>query len=392
MSAPRQFGDETVEEYARRLSFGGYSDLSWAVLRAIEPDADPAQPVVPSANRGLKSPIPQGLVKGELAALAIVDFLTFTAQLSVLIPGEFGARIRAAAVQGCETSIELLSRHVLHAIAPDSALRLDLQVKGFRNFYAHHCRILDPAGKTVGFVAMGGENQKGTFCVELTGTGCAHVTAWAHARCVLEGWGAKLSRVDCAHDDKQGKYSLADVQRWYDEGKFTTRGRPPAIGYAGYADGSGQTIYIGKNTGNQQLCAYEKGKQLGDPSSVWLRLEARFGAKYRDIPYDILERPWEYLTGHYPPLSWISEHSTRMETAVAKAAASMCSSLRHAKRQCGAVVNAISKVFTTPAEFTSAVVSLLVRNRLPAWVEGNPLGVAVLAPVLRPDFQSYLDA
>jgi DNA relaxase NicK len=121
-------------------------------------------------------------------------------------------------------------------------------------------------------------------------------------------------------------------------------------------------------------------------------LAARFGAKYRDIPYDILERPWEYLTGHYPPLSWISEHSTRMETAVAKAAASMCSSLRHAKRQCGAVVNAISKVFTTPAEFTSAVVALLVRNRLPAWVESSPLGVAVLAPVLRPDFQGYLDA
>ena len=389
MSVPRQWGDETCEQYANRMQYL-HPQLAWSVLRAIQPDEKPAQPVVPSANRGLKSLIPQAGSGADLPALAIVDFLTFSAQLSVLMTGEFGARVRAAAVTGCETSIELLARHVLRAIAPDSKLTLDPQVKGFRSFYSHHCRVVEPGGKVVGFVAMGGENQRNTFCVELTGLGCAHVTAWAHTRMVLEGWNAKLSRVDCAHDDKAGKYCLDDVQRWHDEGKFTTRGRPPAIGYAGFADGSGQTIYIGKNGGNQQLCAYEKGKQLGDRDSRWIRFEARFGAKYRDIPYDILEAPWEYLTGHYPPLSWISEMSTRMSTNVAKAAANMAGSLRHAKRQCGAVVNAISKVFTAPSDFAEAVVSLLVRNRLPAWVESNPLGVAVLAPVLRPEFNSFL--
>ncbi|WP_183423681.1 replication initiation factor domain-containing protein [Luteibacter sp. Sphag1AF] len=341
--------------------------------------------MVPSANRGLKSSVATLVDEPiEAGALAIVDFLTFTAQLSALQQGEFGARLRAAAVDGCDSSVELLCRYALHAIAPGSGLRVDEQVRGFRNFYDKHCRILTPEGKVCGFVALGGERQRGTFCVELTGEGCAHVVAWAHTREVLEGWGAKLSRVDCAHDDKEGRHTLADVQRWYDEGQFTSRGRPPAIGYQGFNDGSGQTIYVGKNEGNQRLCVYEKGKQLGDPSSPWVRFEARFGAKYREIPYDILERPWEFITGHYPPLSWISELSTRMQTSVAKAAACMAGSLRHAKRQCGRVVNALRKFCTTPGEFAGAVESLLKAEKLPAWAEGIYQGSALFDPVLRP--------
>jgi DNA relaxase NicK len=388
MSLPRSFPDETCAQYARRVSFV-QPQVAARLLDALAAEPTPEAAVVPSANRGLKSPTFGGDVASD-AALAIVDFLTFSAQLSVLMQGEFGARVRAEAAEGEPTSIELLCRHVLHAVAPDSGLVLDSEVRGFRNFYARHMRIQSPAGKVVGFVAMGGEGQRGTFCVELTGEGCSHVKAWGHLREVLEGWGAKLSRVDCAHDDREGRYALADVQRWYDAGKFTTKGRPPAIGYAGYADGSGETIYIGKNTGNQQLCAYEKGKQLGDPSSPWIRFEGRFGAKYREIPYDILERPWEYLTGHFPALDWISELSTRMQTSVAKAAAGMAASLRHAKRQCGSVVNAIAFAFPSAEDFAAAVSSLLKRSKMPAWVENNLLGAAVIVPVMRPEFRPLL--
>lgn len=388
-----EHGEEGGLRYAARLR-ADYLPLLSALEAPFRPDEaamrERCAAIVPSANRGLKS---SGDHQAELSneeapVLAIVDFLTFTAQLSVLQPGEFGARLRAAAAGGCETSIELLCRYVLHAIAPASGLVLDGQVRGFRNFYDRHVRILTPAGVVVGFVAMGGERQRGTFCVELTGEGCAHVTAWAHTKEVLEGWAAKLSRVDCAHDDREGRFTLGDVQAWYDAGKFTSRGRPPAIGYAGYSDGSGQTIYVGKNTGNQQLCVYEKGKQLGDPSSPWVRFEARFGSKYRDIPYEILERPWEFITGHYPALSWISEVSTRMETAVAKAAACWTASIRHAKRQYGAVVNAIFKVFPDPQEFGHAVGSILRREKLPAWVDANFLGSKVLRSVVSPNDSS----
>jgi len=384
-----EHGEAGGLRYAARLR-ADYLPLLTALEAPFLPDEaamrERCAAVVPSANRGLKSSEDQFAesLSDDVPVVAIIDFLTFSAQLSVLQPGEFGARLRAAAVTGCETSIELLCRYVLHAIAPASGLVVDGQVRGFRNFYDHHMRILTPAGVIVGFVAMGGERQRGTFCVELTGEGCAHVKAWVHTREVLEGWVAKLSRVDCAHDDREGRFTLGDVQGWYDEGKFTTRGRPPAIGYAGYSDGSGQTIYVGKNTGNQQLCVYEKGKQLGDPSSLWVRFEARFGSKYREIPYEILERPWEFIVGHYPALSWISEVSTRMQTSLAKAAACWVSSIRHAKRQYGAVVNAIFKVFPDPSEFGNAVVKILRRDRLPAWVDAHFLGSGVLRSVVLP--------
>jgi hypothetical protein len=363
--------------------------------RAFMAAREAARSAVPSANRGLKSSEVVVTEAANDAALAIVDFLTFSASLTVLNDpvrdGDWGARLRAAAAKGCETSIELLCRYVLHAIAPDSGLHIDPQVRGFRNFYGNHCRIMTPSGEVCGFVALGGESQRGTFCVELTGAGCAHVTAWAHTRAVVEGWAAKLSRVDCAHDDREGRHTLDDVQRWHSQGRFTTKGRPPAIGFAGYADGSGQTVYIGKNTGNQQLCAYEKGKQLGDPNSPWVRFEARFGSKYREIPYDILVRPWEYLTGHYPVLEWICQRSTRMETSMAKVAATMCSALRHARRQCGRVVYAVAEAFPEATDFADAMAKLLTRKQLPVWVASAGMGASVLAPLLGSEMHRYIN-
>jgi DNA relaxase NicK len=375
-----RFGMETVDG----VEVGGF-----ALSGVLRQDRLREQPIVPSSNRGLNSLSPPPAFASNEAALAIVDYLTFTAPVSVLMDGEFGARVRAAAVKGCESSIELLARHALHAVqAP--GLTLDAQVKGFLSFYDHHMVIRNPGGKVAGIFKIGGDNQKGTFCLELTGEGCAHVVAWAHTRSVLEGWGARMTRVDCAHDDREGRYTLDDVKRWHDEGGFTVR-RTPAIGFQGYSDGSGQTIYIGKNKGNQQLCVYEKGKQLGDPTSPWVRFEARFGAKYRDIPYDILERPWEYITGHYPPLSWISQVTTRMETAVAKAAAGMAASIRHAKRQCGSVVNVIAEAIPDPKDFGAAVLSLLKGTKFPAWVEACGLGPSVIVPVVRlPEFRPLL--
>lgn len=387
MSVEQRLGVQAIQD---ELAAGAF-----VRARAFMAAREAARSAVPSANRGLKSSVDLMQEAANDAVLAIVDFLTFTAPLTVLNDplrdGDWGARLRAAAAQGCETSIELLCRYVLQAIAPDSGLMIDAKVRGFRNFYAYHCRILTPAGDVCGFVAMGGESQRGTFCVELSGQGCAHVTAWAHTRAVVEGWAAKLSRVDCAHDDREGRHCLDDVKRWHAEGKFTTKGRPPAIGYAGYADGSGQTVYIGKNTGNQQMCAYEKGKQLGDPESPWIRFEARFGSKYRDIPYDILERPWEYLVGHYPVLEWISERSTRMDTTKAKLAATMVSALRHARRQCGRVVYAVAEAFPEANEFASAMAKLLTRKQLPVWVASAGMGASVLAPLLGAEMHKYIN-
>lgn len=335
---------------------------------------------VPSANRGLKSY--KTLVPSLSQALEIahIDFLTFTFDAGHLISEASTATIAAIRAElvkesaraeegGRSRLASLVFDQVISEYAP--GLSLDPELRGFRNFYDHHRRILSPAGEVCGFVALGGERQKATICIELTGTGCAHVMAWDSLRAKLAEVHAKLSRVDVAHDDYEGRFGLADALRWYTEGLFTSRGRPPALQEMGWNDESGRTVYIGKNVGNQQLCVYEKGKQQGDSASPWVRWEGRFGSKYRVIPLEILTEPAAYLVGHFPALAWIQEKSSRMNTSAKRAEATLIGSLQHCRRQYGALLNLLHTSSPDHASFW-ALVNGLIRDRLPSWALSVP--------------------
>lgn len=335
---------------------------------------------VPSANRGLKSFPTLVPSLSQALELAHVDFLTFTFDAGHLIPEAPTATIAAVraellkdAEQASETGRARLAWLVFDTLLSEFApgLRLDDELRGFRNFYDNHCRILSPAGEVCGFVALGGMRQKATVCVELTGTGCAHVMAWAQLRAKLEEVRVKLTRVDVAHDDYEGRFGIADALRWYNDGLFTSRGRPPAVQEMGWNDESGRTLYIGKNVGNQQLCVYEKGKQQGDPESKWMRWEGRFGSKYREIPLEILSDPAAFLVGHFPALAWISEKTTRMDTAKKRAETTLVGALRHCRRQYGALLNLLQTSSPDRAAFWR-LVDGLVRDRLPPWAFAVP--------------------
>lgn len=335
---------------------------------------------VPSANRGLKSF--KTLVPSLSQALEVahVDFLTLTFEAGALLPDAETALVEnmrrellKESQQACEGGRAALAGLIFETLLEDFApgLHLELELRGFRNFYDHHRRILSSAGEVCGFVALGGARQKATICVELTGVGCAHVTAWASLRKRLAELGAKLTRVDVAHDDYSGQYGISDAIRWYNEGLFTSRGRPPALQEMGWNDESGRTVYIGKNVGNQQLCVYEKGKQQGDKESRWMRWEGRFGSKYREIPLEILTDPAAYLVGHFPALAWIHEKSSRMDTMKARAKTTLAGALAHCRRQYGALLNLL-KTSSPDQEVFWRLVNGLVRDRLPAWALAIP--------------------
>lgn len=335
---------------------------------------------VPSANRGLKSFKTLVPSLSQALELAHVDFLTFTFDAGHLIPEASDATIAAVRAellkevgQISEAGRARLAWLVFDVLLSEFApgLRLDDELRGFRNFYDNHCRILSDAGEVCGFIALGGMRQKSTVCVELTGTGCAHVMAWDSLRAKLEEVQGKLTRVDVAHDDYTGRFGLADALRWYNEGLFTSRGRPPAVQEMGWNDESGRTLYIGKNTGNQQLCIYEKGKQLGDKESRWIRWEGRFGSKYREIPFEILSEPAAFLVGHFPALAWISEKTSRMDTMAKRAESTLVGSLSHCRRQYGALLNLLKTSSPNRAAFWRLVEGL-VRDRLPPWAFAVP--------------------
>jgi len=113
------------------------------------------------------------------------------------------------------------------------------------------------------------------------------------------------------------------------------------------------------------LCVYEKGKQLGDEASPWVRYEGRFGNKYRSIPFDVLTRPGEYLAGMFPCLSWISAIADKFATATKKAKAAMASLTAHVKRQYGRFLHFAKTIHPNPAEFGQWVETALCRSGLP---------------------------
>lgn len=167
-----------------------------------------------------------------------------------------------------------------------------------------------------GVLAYGGEHQRGTVHLELNAHGCARIEDWNAVRVWCEAYGARVTRIDLAHDDFSGQtVNIAQARAWFDQGLFTTGGRAPTARLVDdLGSGKGKTLYVGQRQ-NGKLCrVYEKGKQLGDPESLWCRVEVEFRAKSRVIPYDTLVRAGDYLAGAYPCLAYLSEGQDKVRT------------------------------------------------------------------------------
>jgi phage replication initiation protein len=167
-----------------------------------------------------------------------------------------------------------------------------------------------------GVLAYGGEHQRGTVHVELNAHGCAQIQDWSAMRLWCETYGARITRIDLAHDDFSGStVSVAQARTWFDEGLFTTGGRAPSARLVDdLGSDKGKTLYVGQRQ-NGKLCrVYEKGKQLGDPQSPWCRVEVEFRAKSRVIPADVVVRASDYLAGAFPCLAYLSQRQDKIRT------------------------------------------------------------------------------
>lgn len=157
----------------------------------------------------------------------------------------------------------------------------------------------------VGAIAKGGEAQRGRWMLQLTGKGCGMVEDWDSVRELLEGFKAKITRVDLAVDFLDGAHTVDDAVDMVDAGEFTSNGRKPSTSVAGdWLDQvHGRTLYVGKAQNGKMLRVYEKGKQLGDLSSEWVRFEVQLGNRDRVIPFDTLTDSDKFFAGAYPALA-----------------------------------------------------------------------------------------
>lgn len=315
---------------------------------------------------------------------AIPDFLRFTVQ--------------AAYLGGLSDESVQLEQVVsfVRGLAPESGLLVELERKGGRRGYSWHFQLLTPDGVSCGDVAFGGERQRGTVSIEMTGAACARVAAarpfaeaWGHVRCFLETVQARITRLDVAHDDYEGVRGIACAVSMYEAGDFKPSGgggARPAMNRQGWNDGSGETVYIGKPTGSRQLVVYEKGREQGlrdgDEGVGWVRWEARFFNRDRPVPLAALESPWEFMVGQYPALCWVTSCMSVMRVAVKRTKANLAGAIRHCRRQYGRLLGVIARGQLDEVAIGRFVLRRLVRSGVPRWLESNPLGRVSLGRAL----------
>jgi len=170
-------------------------------------------------------------------------------------------------------------------------------------------------GKTI--FAYGGSSQRGTAILTISGTGCALIDNWNAVVSFIEILGGYITRWDGAVDDFEGKHSVDIALDWFLKGKFSTGGNKPMMKQHGNwaePDGTGRTIEIGNRKNGKMLRIYEKGKQLHDPESPWVRWEVEFKRKDRHIPIEVLLNQRPYIAGAYSCLDWVSEEAIRIRT------------------------------------------------------------------------------
>jgi len=211
------------------------------------------------------------------------------------------------------------------------------------NFYERSYDL----GDGWGVVCHGG--QRGTVLISISGEGCAAASVGWEKR--LFDWmqdcrSSRITRVDLAYDDFEGVHKVDDVKEWHVQGLFTIR-RTPSCEMRGdwiNPSGKGRSFYVGSRENGKMLRAYEKGKQLGDETSEWLRFEGELRNVDRIIPLHVLLEPGAYLAALYPALAWISEVQSRIPCVQKTAEMKVEACLDWLKDQCGGALWVMSEL------------------------------------------------
>lgn len=197
----------------------------------------------------------------------------------------------------------------------------------------------------IAIVAQGGENVGGTICIDLSGTGCSVVTDWEAVYATMQDVDARITRCDLALDLMHGEVTIEDINAMYFAGEFNSGGRIPKR----YAHESGdihsqfaggRTVEIGRRTNGKMLRAYEKGRQLGNPDSQWLRLEVELGSRDRVIPHDVVLKRNEYFCGAHKALAqFLNAAAEKIRTLQKQHESTLEKSTEHLRTQWGKMIH-----------------------------------------------------
>lgn len=269
---------------------------------------------------------------------------------------------------------DLLGTEVLIAKAQDRG------IAGFEESVALAIEV-DGTAADVGRIAWGGASQRGRTWLSLSGTLCARVRDWTNVALTLSAWNARITRVDLAYDDFLGTTTLDQIKPMYLAGDFNNGGRQPTCSLAGdwlEVSGKGRTFYVGRRGNGKYLRIYEKGKQLGDPNSPWVRWEVEFGSRDRIIPLDVLVDPDYFLAGAYPALEFVAPIHERIKTQRKIARTSLDRLTELASASYGKTVNALRLQGLNANDILSLICRPGLPGRLASPVAAMPEGTQYL--------------
>jgi phage replication initiation protein len=242
--------------------------------------------------------------------------------------------------------------------------------------YDHGVRYYIPMGGSavsVGSCYWGGAHHGGRARVELSGTGCSRVLSWLDFQNHIANFAElKLTRIDLAVDLLDGEFNVEDCANWYQAGEFIVGGRPPRHSLIGdwLNPVHGRTFEVGRRENGKMLRCYEKGRQLGDPSSQWTRFEVEIRNNDRDIPLDILTDSDKYFTGAYSCLERILDAAAeRIKTHQKEGEISLENLTEYARTSYGQLVHVLRGVLDS-----GQVIEALSRPGIPKRLERASLG------------------
>lgn len=325
-------------------SLSGQSDRR---RNQIELDAEWVELIVKGKRLAVERiPIPHD---AGVSNAALIDWIAFT--------------VRPPAAEGHEWVIRELRRLGLIGVVEE--------LKGGYAGYTHKAQSADDKIRLC-LIAWEGKNQAATVYVSFTGHGCARIKEWPEVRAWLETHHTTITRLDLAYDDfEAAKVSISNAVGWYQSGGFGAGGRMPSHRLHGdwlFGDQSrtGRTLEIGSRQGGKLCRIYEKGKQLGNPESPWVRVEVEWHNESRHIPYEALTNPGKYLAGAYECLRFLNDEQSRIQTQQRSAKVSFDRAMNNGRHLAGKLVNLALEVYQGDY---AEVVEQLRREGYPARVE-----------------------
>jgi phage replication initiation protein len=215
---------------------------------------------------------------------------------------------------------------------------------------------------------FGGASQRNTIHVQISGAGCKLVRDWLAVYTWGESNNVKLTRLDIAHDDHDGhQIDIASAIKWYDDGLFCDKGRPPKRHLRDdFNDGSGKTFYIGSRGNSRFARIYEKGKQLGDPTSKWCRAEIEFRAVDQELSWSAVVSPDTYFAGAYKALSFLTTRQSKFERIRREETIAFDQAVHWGRQNVGQLINLLCLKHDNDSE---KVVADLRRDGIPKKLE-----------------------